>query len=63
MDPPYDKGLVDTTLKKINRLDILEEEGLVLIEHSPREVPIVLDGLKVVDERKYGQTLVTFLKQ
>ncbi|MFO1464607.1 MAG: 16S rRNA (guanine(966)-N(2))-methyltransferase RsmD [bacterium] len=63
LDPPYDKGFVDGTLKKLKSHPLLAEDGLLLCEHSPREVPAFLSGLEVVDERKYGQTIVTFLRK
>lgn len=62
LDPPYEKGYVDTCLKKLNQYPLLRPEGLVVCEHSPRELPKIFGGLQVVDERKYGQTLVTMLK-
>lgn len=62
LDPPYDKGFVDGTLKKLKAYPLLAEQGLLLCEHSPREVPSFLSGLEVADVRKYGQTTVTFLK-
>jgi len=63
LDPPYDLGHVDATLKQLERHPLLAEEGLLLCEHSPRERPTFLGGLEVADERKYGQTYVTFLKR
>jgi len=61
LDPPYDRGLVDATLRKINRFPLLTDQGQIVCEHSPREPPTFLDGLQKADFRKYGQTLVTFL--
>lgn len=62
VDPPYDKGLVNPTLRAIDREKILAPDGTVIVEHSSRE-PIADDtGLRIVDQRKYGQTLVSFLK-
>ncbi len=63
LDPPYDKGFVDATLKKLKSHPLLAEGGLLLCEHSPREIPAFLSGLEVADERKYGQTIVTFLRE
>ena len=63
LDPPYDKGFIDGTLKKLKAHPLLAEGGLLLCEHSPREPPTFLSGLEVADVRKYGQTTVTFLKE
>lgn len=62
LDPPYDQGWIDRSLEILAKNPLLETEGLLLCEHSPREKPTFFGGLEKVDERKYGQTLVTFLK-
>lgn len=63
LDPPYDKGLIDATLQKLGHFPLLAPGGRLLMEHSPREKPTFLSGLVKVDERKYGQTYVTFFKR
>lgn len=63
LDPPYDEGHIQTCMKKLNHFDLLNSNGLLLCEHSPRELPTFLGGLEKVDERKYGQTLVSFFKK
>lgn len=63
LDPPYDKGHILPCMKKLNDYEILSSEGLLLCEHSPRELPPFLSGLQKVDERKYGQTIVSFFKK
>lgn len=63
LDPPYDRGHISSCLKKLKDYDLLTQSGLLVCEHSPREIPVFLGGLKKVDERKYGQTLVTFFQK
>lgn len=63
VDPPYDKNLLNPCLQKLNDFNILSPDGLLLCEHSPRELPGFLSGLEKVDERKYGQTRVSFFKK
>ncbi len=63
LDPPYDRGWIDATLRKLNRFPLLAEEGMIVCEHSPREPPAFLSGLNKGQTRKYGQTLVSFLKR
>lgn len=62
VDPPYDQGLVERSLKILDGLDLLAPGGRVLCEHSPREIPPFLGRLQCVDKRKYGQTLVSFFE-
>lgn len=61
IDPPYDKRLVVSTLGTVTREKILAPLGRIIVEHSPREAVIVEPPLKIVDQRKYGQTFITFL--
>ncbi len=62
LDPPYDRGYLDSTLKSLHRFPLLAPGGLLVCEHSPREIPAFLSGLQKVDQRKYGQTVVSFFK-
>ena len=62
VDPPYDKDLVNPTLQRLANQKLLAAEGTIVVEHSPREVIHALPDLQVYDERKYGQTLISFLK-
>lgn len=62
VDPPYDKELVNPTLQWLANQKLLAPSGIVVVEHSPRELIHPLPNLQVYDERKYGQTLISFLK-
>ena len=68
VDPPYDQGLVNRTLRWIAREKMVADGGTVVVEHSPRE-PIATQQmggegspLSLYDQRKYGQTYVSFLR-
>lgn len=61
VDPPYLKNLVNPTLIKIASAGILAEEGLIIVEHHPKEPIGDIPGLQKTDERKYGQTRISFL--
>lgn len=37
MDPPYDKNLINPTLAAIYEMNLLSDEGLIIVEHSTRE--------------------------
>lgn len=62
LDPPYDQGWIDRCLKALEKYPLLKPGALLLCEHSPREIPTFFGGLEKVDERKYGQTLVSFFR-
>lgn len=64
LDPPYAEGLIAGTLSRLAESDLLEEDALVVVEHGRRGSP--LDNhpaFTQVDERRYGKTLVTFLRR
>lgn len=61
VDPPYDRGFVNQTLATLIKNKLIDPKTRIIVEHSPREQPIC-PGLEVTDSRKYGQTLVSFLK-
>ncbi len=62
-DPPYEKGMVSTTLSLVQANGIADEEGLIIMEHSKRERPdpMSLKGWEKVSERRYGDAEITVL--
>lgn len=63
-DPPYDEGLVSETVGHLTSVNIIAEGGIVILQHSSREVEALARtaGLKLFDQRKYGDTLLSFVK-
>lgn len=62
IDPPYESGLTEKALEAIAAVRLLSPGGVIVAETSRRsalEGPF--DGLDVVDERRYGDTVVYFL--
>src|SRR4029434_5971964 len=62
VDPPYDRNWVNPTLAFLEKSDLLSKAAVVVVEHSPREGLKPLAGLEVTDQRRYGQTHISFLK-
>jgi 16S rRNA (guanine966-N2)-methyltransferase len=63
MDPPYNKNMIAPTLHNLHIGQSLEKGARIVVEHSRLET--VLDGqlpFKLTDQRKYGKTLVSFLR-
>jgi|SRR3712207_5265405 len=59
IDPPYYKGLFEEVLSSIVEYDVLERDGILLVEHDYK-LPIEhVSGLKIQKEKKYGKTAVT----
>jgi 16S rRNA (guanine966-N2)-methyltransferase len=63
MDPPYGKGLVGKTLEEIARRRIVTSTGVIVAEHSSREeIPAPL-GLVLSQQRRYGDTALSFFQE
>lgn len=60
LDPPYKSGLYEPTLKRIYDEHLLAEEGMIVCEHA-KEDTFDYAPFKVVDEKRYGTTMLTFL--
>ena len=65
MDPPFNHGLEKETLGILSGLDILEEDGLIVVEASPKTDFSYLDelGFEKFKERRYGMSQHIFLKK
>ncbi|WP_321531585.1 16S rRNA (guanine(966)-N(2))-methyltransferase RsmD [uncultured Desulfuromonas sp.] len=57
LDPPYRKGLIDTTLSLLSQRDLLKPDGLICAEEDKTtEVPQILGRYQRIDLKSYGST-------
>jgi len=64
LDPPYDREWVGATLDVIGQCHLLSGAGRVVAEHSAREpVRSRYENLVLNDQRRYGDTLLSFFKR
>lgn len=64
LDPPYDQGLAGRSLAMIAECRLLREAGTVVVEHSERETVQPRYGdLELHDQRRYGDTRLSFYKR
>jgi len=62
MDPPYEKGLIEKTLTKLNSHQIYHRDSLLVIEHHRRELlPPIINRWNLIRQRQMGDTVVSFL--
>ena len=55
LDPPYDKGYMDSCFELIRQNDLLAEDGVIVAEHRKQEeLPDEFYGYNKIKERKYG---------
>lgn len=61
LDPPYAAGLTESTLKEIVRGGLLKKNGYIIVERAA-QIPLVpIPGLRVLREKEYRTTVMTFL--
>lgn len=61
LDPPYEKGIVKSAMRALGEIDLLEKNGLVILEHSVREeIDHSYGNLALEDQRRYGTTMLSF---
>lgn len=62
LDPPYDKGLLMPTLKKIENKNLLKDDGFIICEQHINEPEIILDKLYTYRIKEYKITKMVFLE-
>jgi 16S rRNA (guanine966-N2)-methyltransferase len=62
LDPPYHSDLVLPALTHLKNAQTLTQGACLILEHGHMdELPLPLTGYALLDQRKYGKTLVSFL--
>jgi len=60
IDPPYGAGLYEKCLTSIEKLDLLDDEGIIIVEHEKNvELPISVGKYSRIKEKKYGTTILS----
>ncbi len=60
-DPPYKSELYIPVTNKIAELDLLAEEGVLVVEHAREDNFSWSDKLDIIDEKVYGIKKVSYL--
>ena len=64
LDPPYNQGLAEKTLKIISRYDIVACNGLIICQHFKKDIlPKIIANLKLIKQAKYGDTILSFYRE
>lgn len=62
MDPPYGEDLIAPALSHLQRSASIGADVRVVVEHGVSNgIPPVVSGFKVIDQRRYGKSVVSFL--
>ena len=62
VDPPYDYNVYEKILDKVSTLNLLNENGLIILEHSNLKFKEVYNNLTLYKEKKYGNKSVNIYK-
>lgn len=61
LDPPYSRGLVETSIQKISKLGVLDQSGIIISECDEKDnTPENICDIKVYRIEKYGRTKIYF---
>ena len=63
-DPPYDREWIAKTMKLLIDFPVLKKDGMLILQHSVREqTPSMQAGWFMADQRRYGDTYLTFIRK
>lgn len=64
IDPPYYGNLYIDSISRIDFLDLLSDDGIIIAEHdSDIELPEIIASFNKFKEKKYGRVMVSFYKK
>ena len=64
IDPPYNSNLIELSLAKIMKNNLLAKNGLIIIEHSSSfdiAKKLNTDYFEILKDKKYGDTSITII--
>lgn len=62
MDPPYEKEMTAEAVKLVVENNLLKENGLIVSEKSAAEKAAEFNGLNIIKNKRYGNSLLTIYK-
>lgn len=61
LDPPYSKHYVEKVISMIAHQHLLQSGGVIVAEHDPEEKFALPDDFSIHQQKRYGDTAITFL--
>ena len=60
-DPPYLKGFVQRIIDSVAQSEVLEKNGILILEHHKKEaLSLPEEKLSVLKQKKFGDTVISF---
>ena len=63
LDPPYKTNYIEKALNKINELNLLKDDGIIVCESDSLDKIIYPEEFKCVKDRQYGEKFVVILRK
>lgn len=63
LDPPYNMGFIEPSLRAVAEFGLLTEEGIIVLESDNTDFKSDISGLEIIKQKRYGRTFVTVYKQ
>lgn len=60
LDPPFESNYAQKAIEKIVETNMLKENGIIVWEKHIQTPSVFFDGLRVLDEKKYGTICVVY---
>ena len=61
-DPPYNKGLAEKAIAALHKGEWLARGAIIIVEEGSSVTLSEIDGCQMVDQRKFGDTSMSFYK-
>ena len=62
IDPPYNYDVYEKILTKVSELNLLNDKGLIILEHQNLKLKDEYNSLKLYKQKKYGNKSVNIYK-
>ena len=62
LDPPYDMHILDNILDYLSKNNLVNKNGLVIVEYKKEDLKDNYNNLKLIKTKKYGEKLVNIYK-
>jgi len=63
VDPPYDYDVYEKVINKVNELDLLNDNGLLILEYANNKFLDEYGKLIAIKEKKYGYKFIKIFKK
>ena len=63
VDPPYEYDVYEKILNKVIELDLLKDNGIIVLEHANKKFTNNYDGLNMYKEKNYKDKSITIYKK